>query len=276
MQACHSATQGEGGGRGPLALALGFHHSSPSAHHPSFIVHPRLLSILPSNAQPTSPTPSPFGRTAQTTGTAAGCVYLLGTSETWDRRLHATAVKDGSQPCRCFDGPRLVDIVLCVCHGGVASVHLSVSKERHVCGCVCLCMFVCVCMYDVCMHSSHHMAPPPSRVASSSTCNSKKHKVPPDQAGPNALLDSDCTARVQSNLSDDVVMGSPPHPWAPDSGRKGKYFASRPPLCLCPCPCQCLSLSRCASMSSCQGRQETLQQHVPEPCASKGTPHGLY
>lgn len=65
------------------------------------------------------------------------------------------------------------------------------------------------------MHSSHHMAPPPSRVASSSTCNSKKHKVPPDQAGPNALLDSDCTARAQSNLSDDVVMGSPPHPWAP-------------------------------------------------------------
>lgn len=112
--------------------------------------------------------------------------------------------------------------------------------------------------------------PPPSRVASSSTCNSKKHKVPPDRAGPNALLDSDCTARVQSNLSDDVVMGSPPHPWAPDSRRKGKYFASRPPLSL---P---MSLGRCASMSSCQGRQETLQQHVPEPCALKGTPHGLY
>lgn len=33
----------------------------------------------------------------------------------------------------------------------------------------------------------------------------------------------------QSNLSDNFVMGSPPHPWRPDSD-EGQYFASRQPL----------------------------------------------
>lgn len=113
------------------------------------------------------------------------------------------------------------------------------------------------------------MGAPPSRVASSSTCNSKKHKVPPDRAGSNAPLDSDCTARLQSNLSDSVVMGSPPHPWAPDSD-EGQYFASRPPLSL--------SVSSCVSpspplllvqLSGAIGNTSTR----PWTLRLKGTPH---
>lgn len=85
---------------------------------------------------------------------------------------------------------------------------MSVSKQRHVCVCTVLAQVLC---------SSHHMAPPTIPSCLIIYLQSKKHKVPPDHAGPSALLNSDCTARLQSNLSDDVVMGSPPHPWAPDS-----------------------------------------------------------
>lgn len=164
MQTCHP----RGGGRGPLALGSITHRPAPIIHRPSTIL---VSSPSSSNARPSSPTPSLVGRTAQTTSTAAGCVYLLGTTRNMDRRLHSPAFKTEVSRADAWIGPALS--TLCVCHEGVASVHLSVSKERHVCGCVCLCL--CVCMY-VCIHSSHHMAPPPSRVASSSTCNSKKHK----------------------------------------------------------------------------------------------------
>lgn len=152
---------------------------------------------------------------------------------------------DGSQPCRCFDSPAMSTL----CPEDVRPLILSVSQERHVM-CVCVCVYLCVCvctfiywtygrMYVCTWSSSHHMAPPPSRVASSSTCNSKKHKVPPDRAGRNALLASDCTARLQSNLSDDVVMGSPPHPWAPRLRRIAIPRLPAAPFCLLsvpPCP----------------------------------------
>lgn len=53
-------------------------------------------------------------------------------------------------------------------------------------------------------------------------------------------------------------MGSPPHPWAPTQTDSNASPPGRPFL------------------PSCQGRQETHQQHFPEPCLLKGTPHKLY
>lgn len=111
-------------------------------------------------------------------------------------------------------------------------------------------MYVVVYVSMYALIPSHAPPPPPSRVASSSTCNSKKHKVPPDRAGPNAFLDSDCTARLQSNLSDDVVMGSPPHPWDPDSDGKANTLPPGRPF---PCACLCLSVRLHVQLSGATG-----------------------
>lgn len=154
--------------------------------------------------------------------------------------------------------------------------------------CLCLCVGVLQVCKQVCVHPSrpcmyvlipshgpppHHPELPHHLLAVPRNTRCRQIEAPPTRFS--TLI---APRGLQSNLSDDVVKGSPPHPWAPrptqtdgNTSPPGRPFPSLPPsplalACFPPPP----------PVSSCQGRQETLEQHLPGPCALKGTPHGLH